>query len=318
MPIIKSDYKPSAPFRNGHLNTVYPYLFRKRAQVTYERKILDAFDGDKIYIDCVQNGNPNLAILVHGLEGSTRSQYMQYMSEYLSLNGWDVIGINHRTCSGTMNEQLTMYHSGFTDDLHKVISEYIHDHDKISLIGYSLGGNIVMKYMNDGIYPVGDKIAAAVAISTPVHLASSGARISHYENFLYEQNFLISLKKKMHIKAENFPKQISRKEIKSTKKLIDFDDKFTGPLHGFDGAQDYYEQCSSLQFLHSVHKPCLIINALDDPFLDEPSYPYDLASAKDLLFLMTPKYGGHVGFVTKSSRYYWHEKTALKFINEFI
>lgn len=319
MPLLNaSDYRPQLLLRSAHMNTIYPYLFRNKVHPDYDRVRFQTKDQDFIDLDTLISGEKTLVIQAHGLEGSSESQYIRYMSKLLRKNKMDVVTMNHRSCSGEMNRKLQMYHSGFTDDLHEVVEAYEAAYDKIILIGYSLGGNVILKYMNDGVYPVSDKIKVVVAISTPVDLSSSGEKIATKENIIYERNFLRSLMQKMKEKSSDFPEEITEERMKKVSSLEDFDEIFTGPLNGFTGAQDYYTRCSSKPFLHKTDRPTLLINAVDDPFLARPSYPYDIARKHENLFFLAPKFGGHVGFATFGDFYYWHELKTLDFIHENI
>ena len=172
MPVIQHvDYKPPILFRNNHLNTIYPFLFRNGIVPDYKRKRFDTGDGDFIDLDTIFNSNNKLAILCHGLEGSSDSQYMRFTSQLLSENGWDVIAMNHRSCSGEMNRKIQMYHSGFTDDLHEVISTYEKDYEEVILAGFSLGGNMILKYTNDGLFTLSPILTKVAAVSVPCDLA---------------------------------------------------------------------------------------------------------------------------------------------------
>ena len=322
MPVLdSSDYKPPLIFRNGHINTMYPFILRKKIVPSYERERFTTSDNDFVDLDFIKSNSKRLAILCHGLEGSSESQYMQYTSSLLSKNSWDVMVFNFRSCSGEMNNTKQMYHSGWTRDLHEIISNYQTNYDEIVLVGVSLGGNMILKYTTDQIYPLSKKIKAVVAISTPADLSASSQKIISRQNILYDKRFRITLIDKMKEKHKDFPDEIPISDLKKIKTLWDFDEYFTGPLHGFDGAEDYYSKCNSKQFLHQTSLPTLMITAQDDPFLTEESMVFDIANENENLYFMAPKFGGHVGFTTFGQNYYWNEYKTLKFIqntNDFI
>ena len=178
MPILDAtDYLPHRVFRNGHVNTIYPFLFRKTIKPDFLRERFTTSDDDFVDLDIIRKGNRRLALLCHGLEGSSESQYMQYTSSILSECDWDVMVFNFRSCSGEMNRRLQMYHSGWTTDLHEILSKYEEDYDEIALFGVSLGGNMILKYTCDGIYSLSDKIKSVVAISTPADLSACSQQI---------------------------------------------------------------------------------------------------------------------------------------------
>lgn len=316
MPVINDhSYVPSWLFRSGHLNTIYPYMIRKAIDPGYQRTRLDTPDGDFIDIDTVFKGHKQLAVLCHGLEGSSESKYVQHTCKLLSDNDWDVLCMNYRGCSGEMNRKVQMYHSGFTADLHFLLEKFQDGYDDIALVGYSLGGNMVLKYIGDGILPLSSKIKAAVGISVPCDLHAGSIHISRWENKIYDIRFLKTLKEKIKLKHRMFPDQVDTSRLDEVKTLFAFDDVYTAPIHGFKDAADYYAQCHCKQFLENIEVPSLIITSLDDPFFPESSYPFAEAKNNENLYFMPTKYGGHVGFVNLGQQSYWNEKQILKFIN---
>jgi len=317
MPVTEAtDYNPSFPYTNGHFNTIFPAMFRRQTPPAYERERIITSDDDFVDIDHLHKGSRGLAILCHGLEGSSRSQYIQGTAGILSKNGWDVTAINHRSCSGEMNKQLIMYHSGATWDLHLIIQKMAPDYDEIVLVGFSLGGNIVLKYLGDGIYPLHEKIKKVVAVSVPIDLKGGSIEISKKKNKIYDWRFLKTLRQKAFQKHQQYPEVIKIENIKKVKTLADFDHYFTGPMHGFKDGLDYYTKCSSKQFLKNITIPTLLIQALDDPFLSASCFPRSEAIANNYLNLLLSKYGGHVGFTLPGSTYYWEEIKIASFINE--
>jgi len=315
MPILQSDYHPKWWLKNGHINTLYKYFNSKLEIPAYKRKRWNTLDGDFIDLDFIKNNNRRLVILSHGLEGGSNSQYIIAMSGLMSANQYDVCALNYRSCSGEMNKTLTMYHSGFTTDLHMIVSKLADDYDEIHLIGYSLGGNMNLKYTTDSIYTINSKIKSVVSVSAPIDLAGSSKRISSWYNYQYQYNFLQTLTAKMKIKAQMHPKEINIADIKKVKTLIDFDEYFTGPLHGYEGAMGYYNNCNALQYLENVTLPTLFISSDDDPFLTDSCIPRKIAKTHNFLHLIATKYGGHVGFTTFGNDYCWLDYRILNFVN---
>ncbi len=316
MPIFPSDYRPKWWLRNGHINTLYTYFYRKLSTPDYTRERWDTPDGDFIDLDFIKSQQKRLVILSHGLEGSSSSQYIIAMSNLMSQNEFDVCALNYRSCSGEMNRTKTMYHSGFTEDLHMIVSTLSKEYDEIFLIGYSLGGNMNIKYTTDAVYTLDNKIKGVISVSAPIDLAGSSKRISSWYNYQYQYNFLQTLKAKMVIKAKMHPEIIHVDDLKKVKTLIDFDEYYTGPLHGFGGAQSYYDNCNALQFLDNVTVPTLLISSEDDPFLTESCIPKEMAKKHKDIYLLATKYGGHVGFTTFGSEFYWLDHKILEFIND--
>jgi len=314
MPLIETDYKPPLFFKNRHVNTIYSSLFRKTKPLSFKRKRIETLDDDFLDIDLIENGSRKIVILCHGLEGSSDSKYIQATAKLLSLNGYSVAAMNYRFCSGEINRQLVTYHSGKTDDLHTVINFVLPNYDSVYLVGFSLGGNLILKYNGDGLFSLSPKIKANVAISVPVDLKGSSISLKRFENILYRWRFLRTLSKKMHLKHQQFPNELDVAPLKKVKTLTDFDDFFTSKINGFKDAEDYYLKASSKQFIPNITKPTLLINALDDPFLSESCFPISEAEENAKFYLMTPSNGGHVGFISKGD-FYWSEYQILNFLN---
>ena len=314
MPLIETDYKPPLFFKNRHVNTIYSSLFRKTKPLSFKRKRIETLDDDFLDIDLIENGSRKIVILCHGLEGSSDSKYIQATAKLLSLNGYSVAAMNYRFCSGEINRQLVTYHSGKTDDLHTVINFVLPNYDSVYLVGFSLGGNLILKYNGDGLFSLSPKIKANVAISVPVDLKGSSISLKRFENILYRWRFLRTLSKKMHLKHQQFPNELDVAPLKKVKTLTDFDDFFTSKINGFKDAEDYYLKASSKQFISNITKPTLLINALDDPFLSESCFPISEAEENVKFYLMTPSNGGHVGFISKGD-FYWSEYQILNFLN---
>lgn len=302
------------PFRNAHVNTIFPALFRKRPVVPFVRERIGTPDDDFLDIDYLRAGNRRVAFLLHGLEGDTRSQYIRGTADILFRRGWDIAAVNHRSCSGEMNLQRRLYHSGVTDDPHTVVQHLKRSYEEIAMVGFSLGGNMTLKYLGEQHVQVDPVIRRAVAISVPVDLASCSERIVHPSNRVYDKRFLKSLRRKVHAKHRQFPDHFRPEFFKHVRNLRDFDEYYTAPIHGFEGAEGYYRNCSSLPVLDQIRIPTLLINAKDDPLLGETCYPYDVASRNPHFYLMTPRYGGHVGFTVPGHRNYWVERKIALFL----
>ena len=297
MPIIDtSDFVPTVLYKNSHYNTFIPYLFGKSSDLTYKRKRIRTKDGDFLDIDCLSGGFRRLAIICHGLEGSSSSSYVRLMAKSMSELEWDVQCPNYRGCSGEMNLKLQMYNSGTTSDLDDIITHGVKGYDEVTLIGFSLGGNLVLKYAGEGIYNIPTSVKTIVAVSAPIHLSNSSQALLKPSNYLYQLNFLMTLFGKIRKKAKQFPGALNTSKLWRTYNLYDFDEHFTAPIFGYNSAEDYYADAMSLQFLETIRQPTLIINAGDDPFLGPLCYPYEIAKNSNIIHLMVPKYGGHVGF----------------------
>ncbi|MFO7826022.1 MAG: alpha/beta fold hydrolase [Cyclobacterium sp.] len=316
MPVlIKSNYNPHQLLSNGHMQTIIPALFREKHRLRFERERISTADGDFLDLDWLRQGSSKLIIISHGLEGNSQRPYMTGMARMFFDNGYDVLNWNFRGCSGPANLKPIFYHSGATYDLNEVVCHASVKYRTIYLIGFSLGGNLTLKYLGEKHWPGQNKIKKAVTISVPLDLSASCDRIDHFKNKIYAYNFLLSLKKKIREKALDFPEIIQGRSLASISTLRAFDDAFTAPLHGFENAADYYEKNASLTFLKSIRLPCLILNALNDPFLSKSCYPREIGERSDKVYMEFPRQGGHVGFSPRSrTERYWSEIRALEFI----
>ena len=316
MPIIESTYKPPIGFKNGFVSTVYSGLVRRVNGIKQERERLTLSDGDFLDLDWSfsKEKSNKLIIILHGLEGDAQRPYMTGTSKLFNNNGIDAVCINFRGCSGEENTKFRSYHSGASEDLSDVIDYVLASkhYDEIYLKGFSLGGNIVLKYLGER-NELPQQIKAGVAVSVPCYLKGSSDALHSFKNILYHERFKRHLKGKLKIKHQNFPEMVTQEDINKIKALIDFDNVYTSKAHGFNDAFDYYEKSSSLQFLPNIKVPTLIINALNDSFLSPECYPVKAAKNNPNLYLEMPKHGGHVGFIDKKNVYY-NEKRALEFV----
>lgn len=301
---------PSLLF-NAHIETIWPALFRKIQLSPYQRQRLTTPDDDFLDLDWLKQGSNKLVIISHGLEGNSQRAYIKGMAKQFFTNGYDVLAWNYRGCSGEMNRQKRFYHSGATDDLQWVINHASVKYDSVYLIGFSLGGNLTLKYLGEG--KVNPSVKKAVVFSVPLELHTSCLEILKPSNWMYHHRFLKSLKIKVVAKASQRT-DLDIRPLNQIKTLIEFDDHFTAPIHGFENAIDYYKKCSSLYFLSGIHTPTLIVNAKNDPFLSHDCYP-ELPEASSVK-LETPARGGHVGFAQFGQNgLYWSELRAFDFIN---
>jgi predicted alpha/beta-fold hydrolase len=281
--------------------------------VAYERERIQTPDNDFLDLDWLKRGASKVVIISHGLEGNTSRAYMKGMAHAFFGHDFDVLTWNFRGCSGEINKQLRFYHSGATDDLDCIVHHAANKgYNEIYLVGFSLGGNMTLKYLGEK-EPFG-KIVKAAVFSVPMDLHSSCLKISKPSNWLYSNRFLNSLKAKIIAKSR-VRDGLDIQGIDKIKTLIDFDDHYTAPLHGFSNAVDYYNRCSSIHFVESIKTPTLIVNAQNDPFLSEQCYPYPRLRSHPYVQFEDPGFGGHVGFAqfTKNGLY-WSEERALSFM----
>ena len=317
MPIVKSYFTPRFLFKNAFISTVFSGLFR-RVKIDQQRERITLRDGDFMDLDWSSGAKPSkqLVVLLHGMEGHGQRPYVSGVAKYFNAHDIDAVCVNFRSCSGEQNKKFSTFHSGQTDDLQDVIAHILknYSYTSIFLKGISLGGNIVLKYLGEG-NAIPSKIKGAMAVSVPIDLASSSKALHQFKNILFHIYFMIGLKYKLMQKQRQFPERISRKTLYSVWTLRALDEVYTAKANGFKDIADYHQKSSSLHYLSSIKTPVLLLNAKNDSFLTPSCFPYDIARKSSFVHLETPKYGGHVGFVTKDNIYY-NEKRALAFFRE--
>jgi len=320
--IASSSYRPPFLYRSAHLGTSLPTMLRRISPLPMKRQRLETPDGDFIDLDIwwqpgQASGSPETStvVLCHGLEGNAQRQYMQGMARKFGQGGWNVVGYNYRGCSGEPNRQPYSYHSGATADLRLVLDSLQKENQSVrALVGFSLGGNLILKYLGEDPGSVLPSLTAAVTFSVPVDLGACSLQLMRRENTFYQLRFKRKLGAKVRQKAVMFPDQVDPSHLEYARTLWDFDEYYTGPLSGFADAEDYYSQCSSRQFLPNIKLPTLLVSALDDPFLPGECYPRQEAADSEFFHLETPDHGGHVGFHMPGGTY-WSEQRAWEFVH---
>jgi len=318
MPVVSSAYQ-GGPFYlfNGHLQTIIPGLFREVKNVSYRRERIFIPDGDFLDLDWSEVGGPALAIVSHGLEGSADRPYVKGMVKAMNQAGLDALAWNFRSCSGESNKLLRTYHMGASDDLHLVV-EHVRSTNKyrqIYLIGFSMGGNITLHYLGKHPDQVPGEIKRAAVFSVPCHISSASKKMATWENRVYMQRFLKSLHQKLTDKLALMPDEMNLEGYRKLKTFPEFDERFTAPIHGFKSAEDYYESCSSHQFLSQIQVPTLLVNAQNDPFLTPECFPVSKAEANPHFYLEMPPNGGHGGFTENFRKnQYYTDRRAVEFV----
>ena len=318
MPVVSSAYS-GGPFYlfNGHLQTIIPGLFREVKNVSYRRERILLPDGDFLDIDWSEVGSPSLAIISHGLEGSADRPYIKGMVKALNRAGLDALAWNFRSCSGESNKLLRMYHMGASDDLHLVVEHVLstNKYRQIYLLGFSMGGNITLHYLGKNPDQVPKEVKRAAVFSVPCHISSASKKMASWENRVYMQRFLKSLHQKLTDKLALMPDEMNLEGYRKLKSFPEFDERFTAPIHGYKSAEEYYESCSSRQFLPQIRIPTLLVNAQNDPFLSPACFPVPEAETNPFFYLEMPPHGGHGGFtINFRKNLYYTDKRAMEFI----
>lgn len=310
-------FRPPWWLRNPHLQTLWPYLLRRAPRTGFFRERLELPDGDYVDLDWARRDGPFLVLILHGLEGSSRSPYAAGLLRALSRCGWQAVLMHFRGCSGEINRLPRSYHSGETGDVAYVVDALRARQPRtpLAVVGFSLGGNVLLKWL--GETGVNAPLAAAVAVSVPFDLSKAALRLDQGFSRLYQWKLLRSLKRKTAVKFSQMSAPVKLGPLSALKSFRRFDDRVTAPLHGFRDADHYYAEASSRRYLRHIRVPTLVIHALDDPFMT-PDTPPQPAEVSPTTILETSRRGGHVGFVCGPPwrPKYWHEQRICEFLTE--
>jgi predicted alpha/beta-fold hydrolase len=322
MPLFKSDFSPTLPFKNSHFNTMYRPLFMKDV-ATYTRKRITTWDADFIDLDFSFVGSKTLVLLIHGLEGSSESSYMLSTSSFLNKSDLDTVCFNLRSCSGEDNLLLTTYHSGKTEDVNFVVHHLLkcYDYENIILVGFSLGGNLTLKYLGEYQQKLPDKVKGGIAVSVPVDITTAETEMDRFKNKLYVEIFFKTIKNKILEKAYKFPAyQLDKDKLFKATTFKHLEQLYTVPVFGFQDPEDYWKKASSKPYLSKIDRPTLLINSKDDTFLSAECYPIKEAIRSHHFYLEVTDYGGHCGFMNSFKPYEnnWLEQRIHRFIKEKI
>ena len=295
----------------GHLQTIWSNLRKRKISIPLVRERLNLPDGDFLDLDWTQfEEKAPIVLVLHGLEGSISSNYAKGMLAALKCLGLNGVFMHFRGCSGEDNKSVRSYHPGETNDLDYVLQilKQRHPFKPIGAIGFSLGGNVLLKYL--GETQIDNPVSCAVAISVPFLLNRFSDKIQIGLSSVYQKYFLCLLKKKIIRKARNINLPIDVKQIDSIYNFWDFDNLITAKLNGFKDAKDYYRKSSSFYYLSKIKQKTLIIHAENDPFLPLDAIPDKGQLPKNVQFKLYQG-GGHVGFITGNLPWnpkYWLEE----------
>jgi len=299
-----------------------------------EPRVFDVADEARVLAHCNWQRDraaaPTLLVL-HGLEGSSEAHYMRGLAEKAFAAGFNVVRLNMRNCGGTEHLSKGLYHSGLTADPLAVLTE-LRDRDglrRFVVAGYSMGGNLTMKLAGELAETAFPEVKAFAAVSPVIELEDCVQAIERRENRIYEWNFCRNLQGRMRRKSKRFPALFKLDGLWKIWSIRGFDDRYTAPHHGFNGAEDYYQRASAMRVIDRVARPALILSAADDPFV--PPHIFEAPPVKNnpnIRTVITP-YGGHCAFVEspfakatgdKEDAYdgYFAERMVVEFLKEHI
>ncbi|MCG7873300.1 MAG: hydrolase [Candidatus Thiodiazotropha weberae] len=316
--VTHSSFKPAWWLKSPHLQTIWPSLFRSRVKLDFHVERIDLRDGDFIDLSWHQGSSGPLVMLIHGLEGSISSHYVTPTLQALHQAGFSTLFMHLRGCSDEPNRLRRSYHSGASEDL-KEILELLRSRNQIpdAVVGFSLGGNLLLKYLSE----TGNEsaIGAAVAVSVPFNLGQAATRLELGLSRIYGR-YLLDKLKKSYVKKYQIRGFDNIVDLSAIQTIYQFDDNITSQANGFNDADDYYSKCSSGTKLKNISTPTLIIHALDDPFMFPASVPTidQLGPGVDLELCMN---GGHVGFIQGNLPFkaeYWLDKRISRYLKALL
>ena len=316
MPFLRHSSYKKAPFGqfDGNLQSILP-AYRTVLGVSYERERFETSDKDFLDLDWIDKKSRKLVLLTHGLEGDSTRPYMLGMAKMFSKNGWDVLSWNCRSCSGEMNRAFRLYNHGEIGDIESVLNYALQKraYDEVVLIGFSMGGNVSLKFASVSQHPSVKKV---IAFSSPLEMRTSTAILDFPSRFIYKTYFKKGILPKVKLKAQMFPDRLSLAEVEAAKTWVEQQYLFFVKINGYASIDDFYEKGSALNFIPKLKIPTLIVQAQNDPMLTAECSPIQLAENHPFIHLETPRFGGHCGFMLpKDKEHTWAEYRAWGFVN---
>ncbi|WP_350628039.1 hydrolase [Pseudoalteromonas sp. CAL260-MNA-CIBAN-0059] len=317
-------FKPAWWMTNRHVQTIMPRFFRPFHHTRYQLEQLDTPDGDFIELawSLPHNETAPLAVVLHGLEGNINSFYAKGMMKALKKQGFAVVLMHFRNCSTEVNRLPRAYHSGDTADLSFFINhlKQLYPNRPLVAVGFSLGGNVLAKYLGEQQQQC--PLSAAALVSAPYDLSASSDVIRKSLGKIYQKYLLDRMKKSMQRKLPQIEKQISLtpEQLMKIDDLLEFDNQLTAPLHGFENAHDYYRQASAMPYLKHIAVPTLIIHAKDDPMLSIKAVPSRQDVSEHVTLRISEK-GGHVGFISGKNPFkpvFWLEQAVPRYFGQYV
>lgn len=318
---VPRPFLPAPWAANPHVQTVGARALRSPGSPAMVRERWELPDGDFLDVDLSPDPSPSapLALVLHGLEGSSRRRYVLSACRELAARGVRPVALNFRGCGGEMNRRPRLYHSGETNDPAWVLAELRRAFPgrRIGALGFSLGGNVLLKLLGERGDGGTGSVDAAVAISVPMDLAAGSSFLERtVMGRAYARYFLRSLKRKVRAKSALLDGLVELGPTLRARTLREFDEAATAPLHGFPNASEYYRRCSSAAFVHRIRVPTLVLHSLDDPFLPRRALPRDALASNPSITLALHERGGHVGFVEGPpwAPRFWGEEEGARFL----
>lgn len=320
--LSRPEFVPPGWLRNGHLqtiSTIWPRRFHHLPPS--EQRLVSVSEDTKLRLDCnwqpERSARPTI-LLVHGLEGSSESQYMIGMADKAWAAGFNAVRVNIRNCGGTDHLTPKLYNAGLSDDLGSVIEQLIRDDGlpELHLAGYSMGGNTLLKLTGEWNTGTPPQVKSLGTVSPSIDLARCADALHRRSNLFYERRFVQGLKTRYRLKAQLFPGLYQTNGLENIVSVRGFDDAFTAPHAGYGNAANYYHRASALRVIDKIALPTMIIVAQDDPFIPVVSFSDPAVTNNPNITVFTPKHGGHAGFIQARSDgedSFWAENRIVEF-----
>jgi predicted alpha/beta-fold hydrolase len=309
-------------FRNAHILTIAGNFWPRTLDLNRfptERRLIETEPGNRVLVisQTPANRPEGQLVMVHGLEGSSESGYKKSMAQHALEAGYAVHRFNMRGCGGTQDIALSSYHAGQTSDLEFFVRMLRRESGLPAfLVGFSLGGNVVLKFAGELGPGAAGLIDGVCAISTPIDLGACVERLAHPENFLYENRFLSRLKQRVRNRARQFPGVGSINGLDRIRTVYEFDDVYTAKFFGFGTADNYYGTQSAKNFLDGIRVPALIVQAKDDPLIPFSVFDHAAFRTNPHLALVATDHGGHLGFLSRTAPRFWLDPLVLGWIEQ--
>lgn len=307
-------YTPPFWAINGHVSTIANAIFRKQPSIEYKTEIFIFNDSDVTRLNWLQNNNEELIIIIPGMGSEATRNYITNTAYHLNNNGYDVLVPDHRDTS-TPNTAVKSYHSSNYQDLEEIINSIPENqYSKIHLVGYCLGGSIVLNYLHKA--KTKNRVQKSITISAPLELKNACLALEQPNNYVYQRRFVKNLKEKLSKKAIRFPEIISKTEIMLSKTIQDIDNAYTTKVYGFHSTDEYYKYGSAANFINEITSPLLIICSTDDTFIPLSASTIEKIHQNKYITPLITKKGGHVAFPNFSLKgIFWHEEQILNFVS---
>ena len=300
----------------GHYHTIVPHLLRNFV-ADYRRERIDTPDNDFLDLDWMDHpASHRLVILSHGLEGDSTKVYVVSAARHFHSHGYSVLAWNCRSCSGEMNRTRRLYSHGQSEDLQTVVDHAVGTgrFNQIVLVGYSMGGNLTLKYLGTVGRARPAQVTHGVAFSAPCFIQHSVDSLERRDNWIYKRKFFQALSAKIIAKEAQYPGIVDLSELSRVRVWRDFDRAFSMVIGGYSDLDDYYAYLSSGHFVAGTTAPVLIVNALNDPIVPPACTPRELGRNHPLITVEEPRGGGHVGFALRGKTHNRMDERALAFI----